>query len=142
MRTTRCNDNDWLLFLRVPAAVAGQSLAQFTFPPDGLSVASTRESEFSLIINGRLHIDYWGFAQANDGVDAIEGTKPQDRVGFRRIRVSAKGTVRKHIIYKIEIEFANPDDTEWRDASSAFEIFRGCKKSSSATKSIPMASTT
>ena len=90
------------------------------FQPDGIAVASSRDAEFSLIINGRLHIDYWGFLREDAGIETLEDGDPQSRVGFRRIRVSAKGAVRWHIIYKIEIEFASPDNTEWRDAFIGF----------------------
>ncbi len=78
-------------------------------------------SKPKVIFNGRIHMDYWSFPQTDAAATALEGTNPQDRFGFRRVRFGAKGDLNDLMTYKVEMEFANPDDTEWRDVYIGFK---------------------
>lgn len=53
----------------------------------------------SLKINGRIHLDYWNFADTSPGIGFFEhpdsmddnfGADPEDRIFFRRIRLNLK----------------------------------------------------
>lgn len=72
-------------------------------------------SNSDMQITGRIHADYWSFPDADAGIAAMEGGDPQDRFAFRRVRFGVKGNVKDNVTYKIEMEFANPNSTEFRD---------------------------
>jgi len=67
-------------------------------------------------IVGRVHADYWAFPNTSPGVDALEGGHPQDRLGFRRVRFGVRGKLPVNMEYRIEIEYAGGNNTEFRDA--------------------------
>ena len=68
---------------------------------------------------GRIHTDYWGFPGTSPGINLIETgdptATPQDRLGFRRVRIGVGGNVNPNVGYKIEMEFAGGDESEFRD---------------------------
>lgn len=66
-------------------------------------------------LHGRIHFDHWAFLNNDPGITTIETQNPQDRLAFRRIRVGVKGDITDNVIYRITIEFANPNSTEYRD---------------------------
>ena len=70
----------------------------------------------SMKISGRIHADYWGFPSASPGIETLEGGNPQDRLGFRRLRFGVGGDVSPNMGYRIEMEFAGGNATEFRDA--------------------------
>ena len=78
-----------------------------------------------MVVNGRVHIDNWAFPHLSPGVNAFEnGDKDfpvQDRIGFRRVRFGVKGDVWKNMLYKIEMEFAGGNWSEFRDAYLGFK---------------------
>lgn len=74
-------------------------------------------------LHGRVHFDHWAFPNADPAIDAIEGAHgPQDRLAFRRVRIGVKGDIADNVLYRITIEFANPNATQYRD------VFIGMKK--------------
>ena len=105
------------------ASVAGQqpALIELKKEVDGLHFVVPGSSGASVVFNGRIHGDAWFFPGADTGTDELEGENPQDRLGFRRIRFGAKGDVSEAMSYKVEMEFANPDDTEFRDVYIGFK---------------------
>jgi phosphate-selective porin OprO/OprP len=75
----------------------------------------------SRFVNGRLHIDQWGFPNDSPGVNVIEtgdpARGPQDRLLYRRMRFGVKGTVPpRNMSYRIEIEYSGQDGSQFRDA--------------------------
>lgn len=67
-------------------------------------------------LHGRVHLDHWAFPEAESGFDVIEGSGgPQDRFAFRRVRIGVKGDITDNVLYRITMEFANPNKTEYRD---------------------------
>lgn len=76
----------------------------------------TGHGNASMKLSGRVHADYWHFISAEPGIDVMEGEIPQDRFGFRRLRFGVSGKVRDNMVYKIEMEFAAGNRTEFRDA--------------------------
>ena len=71
-------------------------------------------------ISGRIHADHWAFPGDSPGVNIYENNdpaiSPQDRIGFRRLRFGVGGKLWKTMVYKIEMEFAGGNKSEFRDA--------------------------
>jgi phosphate-selective porin OprO/OprP len=76
-------------------------------------------------IFGRIMLDYWGFpsrsplvnwvGQPNTGAP-FSNTNPKAFIGFRRLRLGAKGRVSETMEYKLQMEFAQPDAIIFKDA--------------------------
>ena len=81
-------------------------------------------SRNSVVLSGRVHADYWGFPGSDDVIADLEddANGPQDRIGFRRIRFGVKGDITPNMNYKIEMEFAGGNKSEFRD------VYLGWKK--------------
>lgn len=73
----------------------------------------------TMSVNGRIHLDMWGFPDSSPGINGFESgdpnISPQDRIGFRRVRLGVKGKLPYNMEYKIEMEFAGANATEFRD---------------------------
>ena len=71
-------------------------------------------------ISGRIHADHWAFPGDSPGVNIYENNdptiSPQDRIGFRRLRFGVGGKLWKTMVYKVEMEFAAGNKSEFRDA--------------------------
>ncbi len=84
------------------------------------TAVSSGHSGSTMIVSGRVHLDYWTIPEDSPGVNIFENhdptISPQDRFGFRRLRFGVRGTVWKTMVYKIEAEFARGNDVEFRDA--------------------------
>jgi len=82
--------------------------------------AKTGHSGATMKINGRVHADMWNFPGDSPGVNGFESgapdVSPQDRIGFRRMRFGVKGKLPYNMEYKIEMEFAGGNNSEFRDA--------------------------
>lgn len=69
---------------------------------------------------GRIHLDYWSFPNTDETLFPLEGGNPQDRFGFRRLRVGVKGNINDNMFYKYEGEFADGVEPSYRDAYLGF----------------------
>lgn len=85
--------------------------------------AKSGHSGATMKVNGRIHFDMWGFPGDSPGVNDLDSdtpgdttTSPQDRIGFRRLRFGVKGDLPYNMLYKVEMEFAGGNDSEFRDA--------------------------
>ncbi len=69
---------------------------------------------------GRIHLDHWAFIEGDSVTNEIETgdplIDPADHIGFRRLRFGPTGTWGDNGIYKIEMDFANPDKIVFKDA--------------------------
>lgn len=78
----------------------------------------------TLRVIGRIHTDLWTFPDESPGVNGFEtgnnDIPPQDWLGFRRLRLGARGNVWENMQYKLEMEFADGNDVEFRDAYLGF----------------------
>lgn len=87
--------------------------------------SKTGHSGATMKVNGRVHFDTWHFPGDSAGVNGFESgdptISPQDRVGFRRLRFGVKGDLPYNMLYKIEMEFAGGNSTEFRDAYMGWE---------------------
>ena len=84
----------------------------------------------TLTINGRIHLDYWNFADDSAGIGFFEhqdptadnfGTDPEDRLFFRRIRLNFQGEVFETMVYRMQIEFNAPATGEMKDMYIGFK---------------------
>jgi len=76
-------------------------------------------------VNGRIHADLWTFPNSSAGVNVFESgdplLSPQDQFGFRRVRFGVRGDLWQTMVYKIEMEFAGGNNTEFRDTFLGWE---------------------
>jgi len=70
---------------------------------------------------GRIHLDWWAFPRAQQGINVLEGENPQDRVAFRRMRIGVSGDLTDNMFYKYEGEFAGGNNPSYRDALIGFK---------------------
>ncbi len=84
------------------------------------SVQSGSSGTKTMKVSGRIHADYWGYPESSPGINQIEtgspAVTPQDRLGFRRLRFGVGGDVSPNMGYRIEMEFAGGDETQFRDS--------------------------
>lgn len=77
-------------------------------------------SNATIKLFGRLHADYYGFPSTDEGAERFEGEDPQDRFLFRRLRIGVQGDINTNMFYKMETEFADPNNFEFRDVFFGF----------------------
>lgn len=86
----------------------------------------------SMKVVGRVHADYWAIPDSDAGINLIEtgdaNISPQDRIGFRRMRFGVRGDVNDVMEYRIEMEFAGGNQSEFRDAWLGFKEVGGLGK--------------
>ena len=89
------------------------------------TLAASGHSAATMKVSGRIHADLWAFPDSSPGINIIETgdatITPQDRTGFRRLRFGVKGDLWQTMIYKVEMEFAGGNDSEFRDAYLGWE---------------------
>ncbi len=85
-----------------------------------------KKSTFKL--GGRIHYDYWGFAQSSAGTNAFEhpsgplaGTDPEDRWAFRRIRLEFSGDLQESMFWRLQVDFADPETPAVKDVFIGFK---------------------
>ncbi|MCA9025810.1 MAG: ATPase [Planctomycetaceae bacterium] len=80
-------------------------------------------------IHGRIHGDYWTFPRASAGIGFFEhsnpalanyGTDPEDLFAFRRVRLEMQGTVLESMLWRMHIDFNNPQTPEFKDVYIGF----------------------
>jgi len=97
------------------------------------SLAGCREVDVigkpTLKINGRIHLDYWNFADNSPGIGFFEhsdpdeadyGVDPEDRLFFRRVRLKFEGNAFETMVYRAQIDFNSPDSGEMKDVYIGF----------------------
>ena len=100
-------------------AEQGNSIEKIDSTIPGLVHSGHKKPKMTLF--GRIHLDYWAFPEADDGIDILEGEDPQDNVTFRRMRIGVKGDLNDNVFYKYEGEFAGGVSTSYRDAFLGFK---------------------
>ncbi|MEQ9408027.1 MAG: porin [Fuerstiella sp.] len=83
-------------------------------------------------INGRIHADFWDFIDDDGGVGFFEnpigadanplndGSDPEDRFAFRRIRLEMKGDIWESMLWRVQIDFNKPGTGEMKDVYLGF----------------------
>lgn len=92
----------------------------------------TQDEEFvtataapTMNITGRIHADYWAFPHASEGIGFFEnpgtGVDPEDRFFFRRLRIGFQGDILETMFYKLEVDFNEPSEPEYKDMYIGFQ---------------------
>lgn len=75
-------------------------------------------------LGGRIHVDHWSFGQSDEGIGYFEhddpmednyGQDPEDRLGFRRVRLELKGDAPANMFWRFQIDFAKAENSEFKD---------------------------
>ena len=86
------------------------------------SIVVSGSSKSTMKVSGRVHFDTWGFDDLDPTIgvfesgDSTDPSDPDNRLGFRRLRFGVAGNIRDNMRYKIEMEFAGGNASEFRDA--------------------------
>ncbi len=82
------------------------------------TIVHSGSSASTMKISGRIHADYWSFPENSAAINELEGgpAGPQSRFAFRRLRFGVGGKLVGNMLYKIEMEFAGGNNSEFRDA--------------------------
>lgn len=87
--------------------------------------ADAKKKKPSGKLNGRVHLDNWSFLDEDAGTNYLESgdptQDPQDRWDFRRIRLTFSGDVPGDMLYRISIDFNNPNSPEMKDVYMGFK---------------------
>ncbi len=85
------------------------------------SIVVSGSSKSTMKVSGRIHLDTWNIDSLDPTINNIneedgDPLDPQNRFGFRRLRFGVAGKVKDNMQYKIEMEFAGGNESEFRDA--------------------------
>ncbi len=81
-------------------------------------------------VTGRIHLDYLshidsegaGNGAAATGINRYEnGSDPEDRFLFRRIRLGIQGDIKDNMFYRLDVEIPNANNPEIRDVFFGFK---------------------
>ncbi len=87
-------------------------------------------SKPTIEINGRIHADYWSFPQTSAGIGFFEnsdptqanyGTDPEDVFLFRRVRLEMQGDILENMLWRMQVDFNNPQTPEIKDVYIGFD---------------------
>ncbi|MFM8979641.1 MAG: OprO/OprP family phosphate-selective porin [Planctomycetia bacterium] len=91
---------------------------------DGLTL-STSDKAYSVKIGGRIHLDTQ-FVD-DDELEPISGVGDvDDQTFFRRLRLYVMGDLTKHVDYRIQVDFATPQNPVLRDAYITIKSLKDC----------------
>lgn len=88
----------------------------------------TPDKQFTFRIGGRIHLDS-NFIKADSG---LEGPAPgigddfDDATFFRRLRIGISGDITTHVDYKIEMDFATPNNPQVKDGYITIKNLKDC----------------
>lgn len=109
---------------KMEQAVGGQKDALADLKKALGGKASSGSSGSTMKLSGRIHLDYWGFPEADPGINEMENgdptLPPQSRINFRRMRLAAAGDIKDNMEYKLELELAGGNNMEFRDVYLGF----------------------
>ncbi|MGE0377096.1 MAG: OprO/OprP family phosphate-selective porin [Planctomycetaceae bacterium] len=93
-----------------------------------------KNSSPTLELGGRIHADYLAFPETSPGIGFFEhpdptaanfGVDPEDRFGFRRIRLEMEGDALATMYWRMQVDFAEPDETVIKDVYLGFRELPG-----------------
>ncbi len=86
--------------------------------------SAEKKKKPTLKINGRVHLDQYSFLESDDDINFLENgneiDEPEDRWVFRRIRLELAGDVPNNMVYRLQIDFNNPQTPEYKDVYLGF----------------------
>ena len=76
-------------------------------------------------MTGRVHLDNWNFLETDPGINLLETgdvtDAPEDRWDFRRIRLEFEGEVPDNMVFRLQVDFNNPNEPEYKDVYLGFD---------------------
>lgn len=79
-------------------------------------------------VGGRIHGDVWAFPDSDPGIGFFEhptgplaGQDPEDRFAFRRIRMEFEGDVLESMFWRMQVDFADPNEPIFKDVYLGFD---------------------
>lgn len=96
----------------------------------GKTLGSKKKTTFK--VGGRVHYDHWSFVNTSNGINsfehppstpaaAIDGTDPEARWGFRRVRLEFSGDIQETMFWRLQVDFADPETPALKDAFIGFK---------------------
>ncbi len=86
--------------------------------------SAEKKKKPTMKIGGRVHLDNWNFADTDSGINTLETGNPNDdpenRWDFRRIRLELQGDVPNNMLYRLQVDFNNPNEPEIKDVYLGF----------------------
>jgi len=90
-------------------------------------------------LGGRIHVDHWSFASSSEGIgwfehppstpaEPIDGEDPEDRLGFRRVRLELQGENPANMFWRFQIDFAKAENSEYKDVYIGWDGIPGNQK--------------
>ncbi|TWU36653.1 Phosphate-selective porin O and P [Novipirellula aureliae] len=80
------------------------------------TIVHSGTSKSTMKVGGRIHLDAWGFDPKEENPpNFMDDGDPENRLGFRRVRFGVKGNIKDNMLYKVEMEFAGGNKSEFRD---------------------------
>ena len=85
-------------------------------------------------IGGRIQLYSWSFMDNTPGIGYFEnpspassdyGEDPQDRISFRRIRLEIQGDIFETMLYRLQVDFADPATPAFKDVYAGFKELPG-----------------
>ncbi len=83
-------------------------------------VYTTRKTGPRMELFGRIHTSYFAYPDVDPGLAPVLGANPQDAFGFRRVRIGVRGDIKDNTFYRIETEFADANNFQFRDVVLGF----------------------
>ncbi len=86
--------------------------------------SAEKKKKPTMKINGRVHLDQWSFLDSDAGTNFLETGNitrgAEDRWQFRRLRLELQGDVPNNMLYRMQVDFNNPQAPEIKDAYLGF----------------------
>ncbi|UUO04734.1 OprO/OprP family phosphate-selective porin [Blastopirellula sp. J2-11] len=80
-------------------------------------------------IGGRVHFDTWDFPSNTPGIGFFEnpatGNDPENRWAFRRVRLETSGDAFETMLWRIQVDFADPNDPAIKDVYIGWDELPG-----------------
>ncbi|MCC9608700.1 OprO/OprP family phosphate-selective porin [Blastopirellula sp. JC732] len=80
-------------------------------------------------IGGRVHFDTWDFPTNTPGIGYFEnpttGDDPQNRWAFRRVRLETSGDIFETMLWRIQVDFADPSEPSIKDVYIGWDELPG-----------------
>lgn len=98
-------------------------------------------------IGGRIQADYWDFMNQSAGIGYFEhpiavspnyGQDPEDTFAFRRVRLECQGDIPDNMLWRLQVDFNNPNSPEMKDVYFGFRQLPGNQTLLFGNQKIPL----
>ena len=98
-------------------------------------------------IGGRIQADFWDFIDQSNGIGYFEhpisaspkyGQDPEDFFAFRRVRLECQGEIPDNMLWRLQVDFNNPNSPEMKDVYLGFNELPGNQTLLIGNQKIPL----